>query len=126
MSLARLIKPIGGAGTDKHIAGEVLRMSAQHPLARCGDAIVLDEDEPVFECPNCKRMFITAALLREHGDPQYDACHPLTPVDGAKATPKPRKPRGKGKGRRKAAKAVEPTEPEEPQAPSETETEVEE
>ena len=113
MSLARLIRPLGGVGTDRHIAGEVLRMSAQHPLARCGDAIILDEDEEVFKCPNCERMFITAALLAEHGDPQYDACHPLTPVDGAKAAPKPKKPR-KGK-------ATEPEQAEEPQAEPEVE-----
>jgi len=51
-----------------HVAGEVLRLPEGHPLVSGHKALAIDDDDPIFACPDCKRMFISPELLEQHAE----------------------------------------------------------
>ncbi|HUW12592.1 MAG TPA: hypothetical protein VM537_22890 [Anaerolineae bacterium] len=51
-----------------HVAGEVLRLPEGHPLVSCHKALAMDDDDPIFACPGCGRMFISTELLAQHAE----------------------------------------------------------
>jgi len=64
-----------------HVAGEVLRLPEGHPLVSGHKALAIDDDDPIFACPTCGRMFISPELLAQHAE--ENGCSLQTEAGGA-------------------------------------------